>query len=423
MNYQARIIRNFLWIATLLLFAKIAGAGKEITIAWRLGTSGILDNYLFAFTIISWVPVIIVGILGIVIVPIMARIKTDAPQSQDLFKAELLGFLTVIGIGISFLVFLGTIFSPSDTLPAQTMEFLRYFAPLTLIIIWIGYFNTLMLAQERYLASLVEAIPAIAMIAFVLIFSEGWLMLIIGTLVGHILACIAVIKLAGRSGSSLSLRFSFSSQYWQIFWTGMGAMVVSQTLMNIVVLIDAFSLKQMSEGALATFGYATRVLSLFLTLGAVAISRAILPVMSQLSAEGHMGLAKKLAFRTAGAFFVLSAFGALVIWHLSPAIVRALFERGEFSAQDTRNVAETLQYGLTQLPFYFAGIVFVQYLASRSLYFWIAAGAALNLPVKYLANVYFSETLGPSGISLATGIMYIFSFLFLLLVSLRRTVA
>jgi peptidoglycan biosynthesis protein MviN/MurJ (putative lipid II flippase) len=90
-----------------------------------------------------------------------------------------------------------------------------------------------------------------------------------------------------------------------------------------------------------------------------------------------------------------------------------LFERGAFTGQDTARVAEVLRYGLTQLPFYFAGIVLVSLLASQGRHRLIAAVASVNLVVKLLALVILTPLLGINGIALSTSLMYFFTLLLL----------
>jgi peptidoglycan biosynthesis protein MviN/MurJ (putative lipid II flippase) len=111
--------------------------------------------------------------------------------------------------------------------------------------------------------------------------------------------------------------------------------------------------------------------------------------------------------------FGLGVFAMLVSWLLAPLGVRLLFERGAFTAQDSARVVEVLRYGLTQLPFYFAGIVLVSLLASQGRHRLIAAVASANLVVKLLGLAILTPLLGINGIALSTSLMYLFTLLLL----------
>ena len=69
-------------------------------------------------------------------------------------------------------------------------------------------------------------------------------------------------------------------------------------------------------------------------------------------------------------------------------------------------VVEVLRYGLTQLPFYFAGMVLVSLLASQGRHRVIAVVASSNLLVKLVAMTVLTPVLGINGIALATSVMY-----------------
>jgi peptidoglycan biosynthesis protein MviN/MurJ (putative lipid II flippase) len=104
---------------------------------------------------------------------------------------------------------------------------------------------------------------------------------------------------------------------------------------------------------------------------------------------------------------------AVIAWWLAPWAVQLLFERGAFTAENTASVTRVFRFGVIQLPFYFSGIVLVQFLASAGRHSLIAVGAVLNLMIKAAGNMIFGHWLGAAGIALATGIMYFGSAVFL----------
>ena len=73
-------------------------------------------------------------------------------------------------------------------------------------------------------------------------------------------------------------RISMRSPVWKAFWTGFGALTVSQFVMSLTTMIDQFSAVSLGAGANATLGYATRLLALALGLLSTAIARAVTAV-------------------------------------------------------------------------------------------------------------------------------------------------
>ena len=198
-----------------------------------------------------------------------------------------------------------------------------------------------------------------------------------------------------------------------MFWNGIGILSFGQLLMSLTNLVDQYMAAGLGEGTIATLGYSNRILALILGLGATAVARATLPVLSQAVAKGDLAFARHLAGRWSKLLLIAGAAAAVAGWWLSPLAVKLLFERGAFNAGNTAEVARVFRYGVIQLPFYFSAIVLVQLLAGAARHSLIAAGAVVNLVLKAAGNWIFGQWLGAAGIALATGMMYFGSGLFL----------
>lgn len=101
------------------------------------------------------------------------------------------------------------------------------------------------------------------------------------------------------------------------------------------------------EGAIAALQYADRIYQLPLGVVGVAVGVVLLPELSRALKGGHMKEAAGIQNRSLEfvLFMTLPAAGGL--WVLSDAIIRVLYERGAFSAENTAVVASILAiYGL-----------------------------------------------------------------------------
>ena len=58
-----RIFRGAVPVALFLVLGKVAGALKEMTVAYRYGVNDAVDTYQFTMTMATWLPVTIVGVL------------------------------------------------------------------------------------------------------------------------------------------------------------------------------------------------------------------------------------------------------------------------------------------------------------------------------------------------------------------------
>jgi peptidoglycan biosynthesis protein MviN/MurJ (putative lipid II flippase) len=187
-------------------------------------------------------------------------------------------------------------------------------------------------------------------------------------------------------------------------------MLVGQALMSFIGIIDQFFASHLDAGSIATLSYANRILALVLGLGAIAISRASLPVFSRLQAQKDAQLHLRLVTTQWASLLLVFGVGAMIVgWWSAPWVVKLLFERGAFVAQNTLAVTQILRYGLVQLPFYFVGILFVSLLTSQSRFKIVTIIGTVNLIVKIIATFLLVERMGVSGIMLATSLMLIVS--------------
>ena len=113
--------------------------------------------------------------------------------------------------------------------------------------------------------------------------------------------------------------------------------------------------------------------------------------------------------------FVLAVPGSLLLWATTPELVKLLFQRGAFDARATAAVSDAVRYGLWQLPFYFAGIVLVQWYAANERFREILVITGSALVVKTAANFLLAPTLGVNGIMLSTVAMYALTCLLMIL--------
>lgn len=420
------IARGMAWVTLFVLLGKLAGAAKEMAIAYRYGVSVEVDAYLFVFNLVNWPVSIWFSVLTVVLVPLAARIRQGAAAELPRFRAELLGLTLLLGVVLSFLTWLGLpllLRSSWTGLPSATATMATNMAPSLALLaplgVLISLFSAWMLTAGRHANTLLESVPALVILIALLAFPGGGTEpLVWGTLVGFALHLASLAAPLAWRGESEALRFTHLSLQWPAFWQGFGIMLAGQVLMSFTSIIDQFFAASLGTGAIATLSYANRILALMLGLGATAVGRATLPVFSQAQAQGG-GQLHRLATHWVRLLFVLGVVAMIVGWWLAPWAVKLLFERGAFTARNTEAVMEILRYGLTQLPFYFAGIVLVSLLASQGRHRAIAAIASANLFVKVAVMIVLTPALGIKGIALTTSVMYATTLLLLSLVESR----
>ena len=401
-------------IVVFLLVGRMAGAAKEVAIAWEYGVSEIVDAYVFVFKLAQWPIDILGGVLASVMIPVLARMPQDQPEEMTRFRAEMLGVALGAGLllGAVFWVALPWLVTQPWVHLASTQaeiawgmaRYLAWIVPLDLVM---RLFAAWTMAANRHVNTLTEGIPALTILAAILLSHGGSEPLIWGTLLGYLAHVMLLgLSLAWRSEITAP-RFRFTSPHWQALLAGLGLMVVSQTLVSFLTLIDQFYAARLGPGALSTLSYAYRVLALILALGATAISRAMLPVLARTHVE-RRDLAG-VAWRWAVLLFVAGC-GALVLGTVAaPWIVEILFQRGQFTAENTRQVVDILRYGLIQAPFYFVSMVLSYALLSQGRQIPVVFLHLVALLVKIVLSYFLVACFGLGGLWIATAFAYLVS--------------
>ncbi len=415
-------------VAFFLLMGKAVGAFKEMAVAYRYGISDVVDAYQFTLTLANWLPVTLVGACSVVLIPALVRSRRE-PSVHGRFLGELQAWALLLGVLVAGVLLLawplvlqvaGQGLSPE----VQSMSRLLMlgFAPAALCTIWTGLSAARLRAHERHINTLLDSVPALMILIWVLAApaDAGVMPLLWGTVLGYMLQAWWQRQLAQRAdGVPTRLRLSRRAPPWSSLAAAAGIMLVGQLAMSFVGPIDQYTAAELGNNANATLGYAARLLSLLIGLGAASVGRAALPVLADIQGRGDAAHARSMALKWSAAMLGAGAVAVLLGWWLAPWGVALLFERGAFTAQDTLAVAQALRWGLLQLPFFFGVLILVQLLASQNRYGWMAAIAVGNFLVKAVLNTVLAPQMGVAGIMLATSVMYAMSYLGYLFLALR----
>jgi putative peptidoglycan lipid II flippase len=411
----ARIVIGILTIGLFLVLGKLVGAFREMAIAYRYGTSGTVDAYVFVTSLYGWLPALLGGALTAVLVPLAKR-EAARGASTDTLLGELLGAALLLGTVVAVLAVVSapaTIdwLAGSDRQAAVELHrFVVELSPLLPIGMAVVPLTIALLARDRQSNTLFEAFPA-AVVCMAVI---AWPMastspLSIGHVAGIALQAIALTWALTATGHAPRPRLGFQAQQWPALGRAMGILLAGQCAMSAVTIVDQTIALAQGPGSLATFGYASRILALLTGLGVTVVARAMLPVLADLAAAGRTAEAVGLARRWAAIVTLGAASGAVVAAVFAPDIVRVLFRRGAFGEADVAAVSEVLRFSLVQLPFHLGGVVLVQLVVCQSRHVLVAVVAAASLLVKLAANHLLLPHFGLSGLMLGTAVMYAFS--------------
>lgn len=413
-----RVAQGAIVIAVLTMAAKVAGVVREVAIARRYGISGVLDAFQIAATITTVVPVMIGSIAAAVLVPRLVAVRSRGSDRRQ-FLSELNGTVVAVCVPIALLTWLVAPYASTLLAGAGHPDRLRLttqmsseMAPVAAFMIGTAYFSARLQSRERFAYSVTDAAPSLTITALVLLSLDPSdpLPLIVGTVAGSFLQLLLLGWLSRKGDAPLgSIAFTHRSHEWQSLYGSILLMGFGQLVFSAAAPIDQAFAARVGEGAVATLGYANRILALLTSFGTIVVTRALLPVLAGSVADGNVALARRQSFQwtilLAGAAAVL----VLALWIAAPLVVRLMFQRGAFTAAASGQVSTVLRFGLLQLLFFFPGMAIVQLLIAVRRYGALLAIAAVAICVKVLLNLLLVPLTGLPGIMIATAGMYAIS--------------
>ncbi|ETD72263.1 virulence factor MVIN family protein [Pelistega indica] len=428
-----RIISGAMRVAFFLIVGKLAGAIKEMALANRYGVSDVVDAYQFTQSMANWLPLTIVGAFSIVLIPVLVKLKHLDKQERYRFIAELQAWVLTIGVVSTVVIWLAWPIilehmagKLSVHAKAFSEQMIWVFAPVGLLILFIGLSTARLRSHERHINNLLDSLPALFIFAWVML-SPGdvsvW-PIALGTLAGYLLQTVLLQYMANKLDDERVVipSWRFTSNQWSSLMSAAGLMLVGQIALSFVQPLDQMYAAHIGNNANATMGYATRLISVVIGIGAASVGRAALPVLADVQHRGNPLQARNIALKWALAMVGLGVIALFIAWFIAPYMVKIVFERGAFTAENTEAVAQVLRFGLLQVPFYFGVLILVQLLASQNRYRWMAIIALTNFAVKFLMNYLLVPIYGIEGIMLATASMYLCSFLCYFLMAWRSPI-
>lgn len=424
-NWQAastnrKIFSAMVVVMAMTVLVKFAATAKELIVAGSFGTGEMVDAFLIAFLLPMFAINVLAGSFVTAMMPTYIRIRDGVGMTaaRQLFSSVmLLAVLFLVGTAL-LLAVLAPVLLPllGSGFSEQTMELTRslfYGLLPVLVLTGIGHlYSTVINAGERFaLVALAPAITPLCSILALLLLVDKWGIhaLVAGTLLGAMVELGVLARVATRRGIPLLPRWGGMTDELRTVMGQYAPMMAGAFLMSSTLLVDQAMAAMLESGSVATLNYANKVVALFLGLGAMALGTAVLPHFSRMIANNEWSELRH-SFKTYARLIIIVTLPVtILLLFFSEPIIELLFERGAFTAQDTRQVAQVQTYYLLQLPFYMLGILGVRLISALAKNEILMKIAFVNLIVNIIGNYVLMQCLGVAGIALSTALVYLLS--------------
>lgn len=424
-SVNRRIFRAAVVVGMLTLCVKLASMGKEMVVAGVFGTGDMLDAFLIAFLLPSYVISVIAGSFSAALVPIYIEVRErdGHDAAQQLFSGTVAFSLILLGAATIALAFFGSGcipllcsgFAPEKLLLTQRLFYIML--PALVISGLATNWESILNAGERFgITALAPVFVPLATIVLLALGGRSWgiYALAFGTLSGMLLQLFVVGAALKKRGVRLRPRWlnrkdpamkRVIAQYLP--------MVAGSVLMGSTAVIDQSMAALLPPGSVATLNYGSKLVALVLGIGTMALGTAVLPYLSKMvAASDWQGLRHTLKTYSWLILTVTIPLTFLACLFSKP-LVGLLFQRGNFTEIDTLLVSKVQLMLMLQVPFFTIGILFVRMISALQANHILMWGTVISCGLNISLNYLLMSRFGVAGIALSTTFVYVVSSIFL----------
>jgi putative peptidoglycan lipid II flippase len=413
------MIKRIATVGGLTLVSRLTGFIRDVVMAAVLGAGPVADAFFVAFRLPNHFRAIFAeGAFAAAFVPAYARTLEQAGiDVAKLFADRIAAALMVINLVLLALALLftpwvvsllapGLVGDPTrfDLAVALTRITFPYLALVSLETMFAGVLN----ANQRFAAA--AAAPVLlnlSIIATLLLapffqsagYAAAW---------GVLIAGVAQVLLVGidaeMRGVGIRFRLPTLDEPTRRFLRALGPAIVGAGGVQLALFADTLIASFLPTGALSALYYADRINQLPIGVVGIAVGTVLLPEMSRRVAIGDMRGAAIAQARGIQLALLMTVPCAAAAFAIPDLIMRALFERGAFTAADAAAAGATLAaYSIGLLPFVMMRSFTAPFYARGDTLTPVKAAllaAAVNIALKFV----LMGPLAQVGLALATSV-------------------
>lgn len=429
----SRLVRGAALIGLVTLAVRIVALGRESMMAAVFGVSATLELFLISLLVPLFFILAITGSAGTSIIPMLASARQLEGQAAiRTLIARINGSSLLIFICVAVLVaILAQFYLPllaAHIEPHGIALAWRWVILLCLLIpvygcaaLWVAIAN---LHGHVLIPAAIPAITPLAIIVMLLAFAgrhDAW-PLLLGWMLGGVLELTVIGLLLRRRRLLVWPRISFSTpgNFAGNFERNFATLFASAAIFGLIPLTDQAMAAWAGPGDIIRITFGSRLATMLVSVGGIALSYSALPVFSALAAEGNWRALHALVKRSISLILVLSIPLCLLLAWFSPFIVRLLFQYGNFPASDTIPIASIQAIYVMQNPFFLCWVLLNSVLVAMRRRFLLLIMSACAAILNAGLNWWWLAEFGVRGIAAATSVTMFVWFAVAYAITIRR---
>ncbi|WP_028870978.1 murein biosynthesis integral membrane protein MurJ [Psychroserpens burtonensis] len=409
------IIANVITVGITVLFVKGIGFFKEIIVAENFGLSELLDTFLIAVLVPSFINGVFLGSFKSVFIPnYVSELKTG----KNIGAFQSTSFIITIFVSIFFflIAFLFTDVYLESFFAGHTQQYYElikvqfyYVAPSILFWGFSSLISGILTIDDEFTFSSISAVfLPLSIIICLFFFKEelGNIVLAFGTLVGSFLSFLFLLFVAIKRKTIHLNKPDFASVNIKLLFKQLPAKLTASLLSGINPLVDQYFAAQLIIGSIAALNYGIKIPAFAIGIIGIALGNVLLPYFSKSTIDNKKEAFKKLK-RILKYLIIGSSLTMVVLLLLSLPIISLVFERNAFTALDSEIVSKVQQMYLLQLPAYVTGLIMVKFLTSINKNNFMVLTSVIVLLMNFTLNYILIDIMGIYGLALSTSLVSI----------------
>jgi len=409
---------NVIIVGFMTLVVKGMGFFKEVEVGKSFGLSELIDTFLIASLIPGFINNVFMSSFQNVFIPnYIAEKKVSSTIGS--FQSACVIITLCLGIVLSIWAYIFTVFFLEDIFKGHSHEYYdlirsQFYIMLPCILFW--SLSSLLggLLEVNGLFSFSSIYPIITslvvlMCLFFLKNELGYKVLAFGMLVGSFLEFVYLLWVSVFKKTLQLSNPDFLSPNIVTLYKQLPSKIGSGFLTGTTGFVNQFFAAQLVVGSIAALNYGMKIPSFLASILIISIGNVVLPYFSDLVHEDRVK-AYEVLYKSILYVFVFSLLITAVLYFFSEDIISFLFEKGNFSSNDTLVVSKIQKILLAYVPFYISSIIIIKFLTSINKNAYMFYASILNLVLNLVLNYYFVKMYNVNGLAFATTIVYIINF-------------
>ncbi|MCL1804557.1 MAG: murein biosynthesis integral membrane protein MurJ [Clostridiales bacterium] len=426
--------KNFAGAALVLMImntlARLLGFVRETAMAAVFGAGRYTDAYQVAYTIPYFLQMVLGVALVSSIVPVVVGCVEEGREEEGRRAASvtmnltflLMACLTVLGVaGADLLIRLTAPgFGPETRMLSARMTAVMFPSVIFMSVAMLvtGVLN----AYRRFaVAAFAPALSSLVIVAGILLFGARYTYALpAATLASFVCMLLVQLPALRRIGFRHTFSFDFRNPLVKGVFANLGAVFLGTATYQIYLAVNRFFASSLPEGSISALNYAGKLMNLPLGVFVTAVSVSIFPLLSAQALEEGKAEMWATACRGLKLVLLITLPAAAGLMALGQPIVRLLFQRGAFTAEDTIMTARALFWFGPGMGAMAATQVLVRaFYALRDTKTPLYAGLA-SIAVNIAASMLLTGSMGQGGLALANSLASLCYALGMYVILLRR---